>query len=88
MLVDQFAVATQAASAGMGVALLPAFLIEAELARGDLVVAVDLPVESEEHYYLAWPTLRANYPPLQAFRAWLRIEANEGSSSLPSDQND
>jgi LysR family transcriptional regulator, glycine cleavage system transcriptional activator len=76
MLVDQFAVATQAAIAGMGVALLPAFLIEAELDRGDLVLAVDRPVESEEGYYLAWPAARGTYPPLQAFRAWIQHEAS------------
>jgi DNA-binding transcriptional LysR family regulator len=75
MLVDQFAIAAQAAISGLGVALLPKFLIENELARGDLVEAVDGPVESAESYYLAWPPSRANYPPLQAFRAWIQMEA-------------
>ncbi|MCZ4312213.1 LysR substrate-binding domain-containing protein [Comamonadaceae bacterium G21597-S1] len=75
MLVDQFAVATQAAIAGLGVALLPRFLIDSELARGDLVVAVDLQMESEDDYYLAWPIARESYPPLQAFRQWIRQEA-------------
>lgn len=73
MLIDQFATAAQAAAAGMGVALLPKFLIEAELARGDLVEAVkDGAVPSAGHYYLAWPPKRSSYPPLQAFRAWLK----------------
>lgn len=75
MLVDQFAVATQAAVAGMGVALLPTFLIEAELSRGDLVPAVDRPMESAGSYYLAWPIAREGYPPLQAFRRWIAAEA-------------
>ncbi len=77
MLVDQFAVAAQAAIAGLGVALLPTFLIEAELARGDLVPAVDRPVESTGHYYLAWPVAREAYPPLQAFRQWIAREARD-----------
>lgn len=72
MLIDQFATAAQAATAGMGVALLPKFLIETELARGDLVEAVNGAVESAGHYYLAWAPRRASYPPLQAFRLWLK----------------
>jgi LysR family glycine cleavage system transcriptional activator len=75
MLVDQFAVAAQAAVAGMGVALLPGFLVEGELERGDLVVAVDLPMQSQDSYYLAWPINRESYPPLQAFRRWIQEEA-------------
>lgn len=75
MLVDQFAMAAQAAMSGLGVGLLPTFLIEAELARGDLVRAVDAPVESAERYYLACPPSRVSYPPLVAFRQWLRTEA-------------
>ncbi len=83
MLVDQFATAAQAAIAGLGVALLPRFLIAAELARGDLVEPVDGPVESTERYYLAWPVKRASHPPLQAFRAWIkRAAAGDDESSL------
>ncbi|WP_152046382.1 LysR family transcriptional regulator [Aureimonas psammosilenae] len=72
MLIDQFAIASQAAIGGLGVALLPRFLIEAELARGDLVEPLDAPMESTERYYLAWPSKRTAFPPLQAFRQWLR----------------
>jgi len=75
MLVDQFAIAAQAAISGLGVALLPKFLIETELERGDLVEAVSGSILSAEKYYLAWPSNRANYPPLQAFRAWMREAA-------------
>lgn len=75
MLIDQFATAAQAATSGLGVALLPKFLIEAELARGDLVEAFDGPVESAGRYYLAWPGKRESYPPLQAFRGWIRTAA-------------
>lgn len=73
MLIDQFATAAQSAAAGMGVALLPKFLIEAELSRGDLVEAVnDGAVPSAGHYYLAWPAKRTAHPPLLAFRTWLK----------------
>lgn len=75
MLVDQFAMAAQAAMAGLGVALLPRFLIEGELARGELVLAWNAPMQSTESYYLAWPSARRDYPPLQAFRGWIREQA-------------
>lgn len=75
MLVDQFAMAAQAAMSGLGVALLPTFLIEAELARGDLVQAIGAPVQSAERYFLACPPSRATYPPLVAFRRWIRDQA-------------
>jgi DNA-binding transcriptional LysR family regulator len=75
MLFDQFATAAQAAMAGLGVALLPTFLIQDELKRGDLVAAVDRETESSEHYYLAYPPERADYAPLDAFRDWIVREA-------------
>lgn len=74
MLFDHFATAAQAAASGLGVALLPTFLVEEDLKRGDLVPALDLVTESAERYYLAWPAERAGYPPLEAFRAWLLDE--------------
>jgi LysR family transcriptional regulator, glycine cleavage system transcriptional activator len=74
MLFDQIATITQAAIAGLGVALLPTFLIEEELQAGKLVRALDLPMESSERYYLVWPKERARHGPLVAFREWLLEE--------------
>lgn len=75
MLFDQFATAAQAAIAGLGVALLPTFLIQDELKRGDLVTATCLEMEGSERYYLAYPPERADYAPLSAFRDWIVAEA-------------
>jgi LysR family glycine cleavage system transcriptional activator len=75
MLLDQFAIATQAAIADLGVALLPRFLFEPEFERGDLVEAVDAPQCTKEAYYLAGAEERTDYPPLMAFRTWLTAEA-------------
>ena len=79
-LVDQFAVAAQVAVSGLGVALLPTLLIEAELARGDLVPAVDIPMESAENYYLAWRIERESYPPLASFRRWIQAEVTNDAA--------
>ncbi len=45
--------------AGMGVALLPDFLIGDELKSRRLVKAIDLPMISDGAYYLVWPSERA-----------------------------
>lgn len=84
MLVDQFALATQAAIAGLGVALLPRFLFESEFERGDLVEALPAPVKSAEAYYLACPQDRSEYPPFVAFRAWLMQECAAATGARPT----
>ncbi|WP_048440272.1 LysR family transcriptional regulator [Caenimonas sp. SL110] len=85
MLVDQFAMAAQAATAGLGVALLPRFLMEPEFSGGHLVPAIARgEVESSSRYHLVWPTSRASYPPLVAFAAWLKQEvAKAGEPHIP-----
>lgn len=82
MLFDQFATAAQAATAGLGVALLPVFLIREELERGELVPAIDSVMESSERYYLAFPRERVGYPPLDAFRRWIVAEAGKTAEQM------
>ncbi|WP_090598655.1 LysR family transcriptional regulator [Pelagibacterium luteolum] len=75
MLFDQFATAAQAAGSGLGLALLPTFLIAADLDRGDLVPALNAPMESPERYFLVWPAGRGQHGPLAHFREWIVDEA-------------
>jgi LysR family glycine cleavage system transcriptional activator len=82
MTFDQFAVLARAAMSGLGIALLPLFMTETELARGELVVAWGRSVESRGAYRLVWPTGRALPVPLQAFRDWLVTEASRGSDGV------
>ncbi len=71
MVFDQFATMAQAAMHGLGIALLPRFLVDRELADGTLVAALDLPTASLGAYWLVWPKTRAAYPPLVRFRDWI-----------------
>jgi LysR family glycine cleavage system transcriptional activator len=61
-----------AAAQGLGMALVPRLLIEAELARGELVVACDKPLRGERSYYLVMPDRGDDKPALQAFAQWLQ----------------
>lgn len=69
---EQFSMTAAAAEAGMGVALIPRLLIEAELTRGSLVCAHPQPLAAERHYYLVQPQDADPRPALQAFSAWLQ----------------
>ncbi len=77
MVFDQFATVAQAVVHGIGVALLPHFLIENELNDGTLVPALNLPVRSVGAYHLVWPKSRSNYPPLKSFRVWIEEQARD-----------
>ena len=72
MLFEQFSIVIQAAVAGIGMALLPIFLIQNELDRGELMMIQNLPlIRSRSAYYLVTPTDKSDYAPVVAFRNWL-----------------
>jgi LysR family glycine cleavage system transcriptional activator len=75
----QFAMLAQGAAAGMGVALLPTFLIEEELATGKLEVLFDIPLKSKKAYYLVLPESKAITPLVDHFKQWLLEEAGKRS---------
>ncbi len=68
---EQILMIIQAAIAGLGVAVLPRFLIRDELASGRLAVVVDRPVRSEHAYYLVHPVGKADLRRVAVFRNWL-----------------
>ena len=65
----------EAAIQGMGVALIPAMLIEDELASGKLVVACDRSCRSEKAYYQIYPEHKSETTGFRSFRTWLCDEA-------------
>ena len=74
MLFDQFSTMGQATIHGLGVALLPSYLIEEDLRTGRLVPAWHGPGVSLGEFFLVWPQSRAESEPLKSFRAWLQSQ--------------
>lgn len=87
MLFDQFATMMQAAIHGLGVALLPLFLIGRELAEGRLVPAFGGPIRALGSYYLVWRRAQPERAPLRSFRCWAEAEvaAEERRAQVNSD---
>lgn len=78
--------ALSAAAAGLGIALLPRFLIADRLAAMDLTIPYQAPVTVDAAYYLVYPTELAHSKPLSLFRDWLLAQArafSEASSKTP-----
>lgn len=76
MRFEQFSNVAQACIAGLGVALMPLFLIGSELKNGQLVRAYDHEVESQSAYYLVRPLRKADLAPVVAFADWLLTEVS------------
>ncbi|ANB74599.1 LysR family transcriptional regulator [Paraburkholderia phytofirmans OLGA172] len=74
---ELFSMITEAAIQGMGVALIPPFLIEDELRRELLVQIVDHAYLSDRSYYLTYPEQKASNAALTAFRSWLESQARD-----------
>ena len=72
----------QAALAGLGVALLPTFVCEGELAAHKLVEPfAGTRLRTGKGYWLAYPERRADLPALRAFRAWLLAQHGHGADA-------
>ncbi|AKJ31055.1 LysR family transcriptional regulator [Caldimonas brevitalea] len=72
---ELFSMLATAAAQGMGLALIPPLLIEAELKRGELVVACDRPYRGERFYYFVTPERKAGDPLVARLREWIVAEA-------------
>lgn len=82
---ELFSMTTTAAIHGLGVALVPRLLVEAELACGDLVVACDQPLRGERAYYLVTPIHDEEPAALSLFRQWLTDAAQTTDKPLDTD---
>jgi LysR family transcriptional regulator, glycine cleavage system transcriptional activator len=69
---NQTALSLDAAIGGLGIALAPALLVEGDLAAGRLVRLTRDELKGGFAYYLVHPADKAQLPPLQHFKGWLR----------------
>ncbi|MCU1775022.1 LysR family transcriptional regulator [Pseudomonas sp. 13B_3.2_Bac1] len=73
---ELFSMLAQAAMHDMGIALIPPFLIQRELAEKRLVIANPSALSSIKAYYLMIPERKVESASLKAFRDWLVNQAN------------
>jgi LysR family glycine cleavage system transcriptional activator len=83
---ENFAMIAQAAVAGLGIAMLPRYLVEGEIAAKRLEIVASEFFDLKTSYYLILPEARAGSRTVQAFAAWLIEEAgmfHPGDGSRP-----
>ena len=78
---EQFSMIAQAAAAGLGVALLPVFMIEEELASGKLEIVSDQFMATKTSYFLIIPETRASAGAIKQFADWLIGQARAANAS-------
>jgi LysR family transcriptional regulator, glycine cleavage system transcriptional activator len=72
---DQFSMVIEAAAVGLGLGLIPQFMIEDELRSGRLVVVASHRLRTEHSYYVAVPQSRLQDTLTMGFVGWLVNEA-------------
>ncbi|SAK82793.1 LysR family transcriptional regulator [Caballeronia temeraria] len=73
---ELFSMLVEAAKAGLGIALVPRFLVAHELRARELVRPFDLPLRSDKGYYLVYPERKQNSALLRTFEDWLLTTAH------------
>lgn len=74
---ETFSSVIRAATAGLGLAIIPTFLIREELADRRLVPAYGKAYLSGRNYYHVYPKDRLDYQAFRTFRMWLLKQARE-----------
>ena len=78
---ELFSMLAAAAMQGMGIALVPRFLFEDDIAAGRLAAPVNNIVLSATHYRLIYPEHKTDSPALRHFARWLESEARAFASA-------
>ncbi|MCT4656609.1 MAG: transcriptional regulator GcvA [Cohaesibacter sp.] len=79
---EHFHMVIRAAASKMGIALLPRFLVEEELASGELVALDTHLTRSNGDYYFVYPQSKRANPNLQIFRTWVMREAINAKKAM------
>jgi LysR family glycine cleavage system transcriptional activator len=83
MRIAQILMLREAAIAGLGYALVPLFLVEADLDAGRLVQVLPQTVKPAHGYYLTYPKGAETDAKFKAFSGWL-MEASRSSQEAPA----
>ncbi len=81
---DSTRIAVQAAIAGVGVAIGPAFMYAEEIAAGRLCQPFALTAMNKRSWHFVSPERTADRPKIRAFREWLLGEAAAALKALPA----
>jgi len=76
---DQFSMIISAALSGLGVGLLPSYLIESEIAAGTLAIVCEVPSDTRDSYFMVTP-LGETSPEASHFVAWIRRQVSRRPS--------
>ena len=68
---ELFTMLIEAAIAGLGVALIPRYMVAGEIQSGKLIIPNQLDLPEQAAYFLVYPEENTNFGPLREFRAWL-----------------
>jgi len=71
---DSYLLAIEAAIDGQGVAVVPTFLVAADLRTGRLVAPFPVEIPQPRSWYLVCRDEQRDQPPVQQFRDWLRAQ--------------
>jgi LysR family glycine cleavage system transcriptional activator len=74
---DQFSTISHACGQGLGVALMPEFTVEHDIASGRVVQPIMGDGQTDEAYYLVWPDNAPMSRPLNVFHDWLKTVATD-----------
>jgi LysR family glycine cleavage system transcriptional activator len=72
---DQFSMIAEAAVVGLGVALMPRFMIETELESGRLALLTERPIDAGKAYWFVYPEAKVRSRLVRSFGDWLKAEA-------------
>ena len=73
---DQFSTIAHACAQGLGIALMPEFTVEHDIAAERLIQPYIGDGRTDEAYYLVWPEGRPMSGPLQVFHDWIETARN------------
>lgn len=80
---ELFSMLAEAAKQGMGIALIPRFLVDDEVKRGALIQVSEHELPSSRSYYLIFPEEKAENAALGKFLDWIAMQAG-GATAGPA----